>query len=99
LPTLDFGRSESVVRVNSIDTEYANDDLEAVLLAKTLPKALMVPKIESKDQVKWVSIYDTMNLCFQLAFFWFSSIYKNKFNILYASQAFYMGKLEKSIKL
>ena len=57
LPKLDFGRSESAVRINSIDTEYAAEDLKAVFSSKTLPKALMVPKVEERDQLVWVCIF------------------------------------------
>jgi len=53
LPTLDFGRSESAVRINSIDTEYAAEDIKAVFSSEALPKALMVPKIEERDQLVW----------------------------------------------
>lgn len=54
LPDLDFGRSESVVRMNSIDTSFAADDLESVLTSKHLPNAIMIPKIESADQILWL---------------------------------------------
>ncbi|XP_057294846.1 LOW QUALITY PROTEIN: citramalyl-CoA lyase, mitochondrial-like [Hydractinia symbiolongicarpus] len=54
LPSLSFGRSESTVRINSIDSSFALDDLESVLCGATLPQALMVPKIESVEQIKWL---------------------------------------------
>ena len=52
--TLDFGQSESAIRINSVDTSFADDDLNSVLSSDILPNALMLPKIENADQVKWV---------------------------------------------
>jgi len=53
LPTLDFGASESVIRINSIDSEFASDDIEAALTSDCITDALMIPKIENVDQIKW----------------------------------------------
>jgi len=53
LPTLDFGASESVIRINSIDSEFASDDIEAALTSNCITNALMIPKIENVDQIKW----------------------------------------------
>ncbi|MDQ3005950.1 MAG: CoA ester lyase [Chloroflexota bacterium] len=50
---LDFGISERCIRINSIGSGIEKRDLVAALA--TNPDAIVVPKIESADQVKWVS--------------------------------------------
>jgi len=56
LPVTDFGQSESVVRINSIDSPFAEEDLKSVLTSDHLPNAIMIPKIETSDQIHW--LYD-----------------------------------------
>lgn len=50
---LDFGRSERCIRINSLGSGWETDDLSAALAAA--PDTIVVPKVESPDQVKWVS--------------------------------------------
>jgi citrate lyase beta subunit len=50
---LDFGTSERGIRINSLDSGLEKFDLAAALA--TNPDAIVVPKIETADQVKWVS--------------------------------------------
>jgi len=50
---LDFGRSERCIRINSIGSGYEKDDLASALAAQ--PDAIVVPKIETAEQVRWVS--------------------------------------------
>ena len=50
---LDFGKSERCIRINSIGSGWEKDDLAAALVAK--PDSIVVPKIETAEQVKWVS--------------------------------------------
>ncbi|HKY53110.1 MAG TPA: CoA ester lyase [Anaerolineales bacterium] len=50
---LDFGKSECCIRINSIGSGLEEADLLAALA--TNPDSIVVPKIESADQVKWVS--------------------------------------------
>ena len=50
---LDFGDSERCIRINSIGSGLESYDLVAALA--TRPDTIVVPKIESADQVKWVS--------------------------------------------
>jgi citrate lyase beta subunit len=50
---LDFGNSEPCIRINSIGSGLEKQDLVAALA--TDPDAIVVPKIETADQVKWVS--------------------------------------------
>ena len=50
---LDFGDSERCIRINSIGSGFEKDDLESALTAQ--PDSIVVPKIETAEQVKWVS--------------------------------------------
>jgi citrate lyase beta subunit len=50
---LDFGRSERCIRINSIGSGLEKRDLAAALA--TNPDTIVVPKIETAEQVKWVS--------------------------------------------
>src|SRR5215510_2729984 len=50
---LDFGASERCIRINSIGSGMEKRDLVAALA--TNPDVIVVPKIESAEQVKWVS--------------------------------------------
>ena len=50
---LNFGRSERCIRINSIGSGMEKHDLAAALTAN--PDSIVVPKIESAEQVKWVS--------------------------------------------
>ena len=50
---LNFGKSERCIRINSIGSGLEKLDLVATLA--TNPDSIVVPKIESADQVKWVS--------------------------------------------
>lgn len=51
LNELDFGSVEKIVRINALDSGLAEAELAAVIPAR--PDALLVPKIESPDQVAW----------------------------------------------
>ncbi|XP_028992811.1 citramalyl-CoA lyase, mitochondrial isoform X2 [Betta splendens] len=53
LPHLDLGRTEKCVRVNSVSSGLAEADLQAILQAEVLPPALMLPKVEDTEEVKW----------------------------------------------
>ena len=50
---LNFGVSERCIRINSIGSGFEKDDLASALAAK--PDSIVVPKIETAEQVKWVS--------------------------------------------
>jgi citrate lyase beta subunit len=50
---LDFGSSERCIRINSIGTGFEKEDLASALAAR--PDAIVVPKIETAEQVKWAS--------------------------------------------
>ena len=49
---LDFGKSERCIRINSVGSGFERDDLPAALAAR--PDTIVVPKVESAEQVKWV---------------------------------------------
>jgi citrate lyase subunit beta-like protein len=53
LQDLDFGKSEKLVRINSVGSGWEKDDLDAVLPYH--PDGIVIPKIESFDQIKWGS--------------------------------------------
>jgi len=50
---LDFGNSERCIRINSVGSGFEKDDLPAALAAH--PDTIVLPKVESAEQVKWVS--------------------------------------------
>src|SRR5258708_27257397 len=45
LATLDFGRSERLVRINAVDSGYEDADLDAVLPGH--PDGIVIPKVET----------------------------------------------------
>lgn len=55
LGQLNFGSSEVCVRVNSIETGLAEDDLRAALTAKVLPHSIVVPKVDTVEHLDWLS--------------------------------------------
>jgi len=50
---LDFGDSERCIRINSIGSGWEEEDLSAALASG--PDTIVVPKVETPEQVKWVS--------------------------------------------
>jgi len=53
LGSLDFGGSERLARINSIGSGFEGEDLAAVLPSR--PDGIVVPKVETAKQVRWVS--------------------------------------------
>ncbi|XP_065843167.1 citramalyl-CoA lyase, mitochondrial-like [Oscarella lobularis] len=51
LEQMQFGRSERVVRINSMDSGLAEDDLVEILRAVNLPDAILLPKVETAEIV------------------------------------------------
>jgi citrate lyase beta subunit len=51
LHDLDFGRSEKLVRINSVGSGMETDDIQAVL--RFHPDGIVVPKVETLEQVQW----------------------------------------------
>ena len=54
LGRLNFGSSEVCVRINSIETGLAEDDLRATLTAKAFPHSIVLPKVETVEHLDWV---------------------------------------------
>ena len=52
LQTLDFRHSEKLVRINSMDSGLAEEDLPAVLPAH--PDGLVVPKVRNANHIQWL---------------------------------------------
>ena len=55
LSTVDFGRSERLVRINPVSSGLAEADLTEVLSSSTLPDGLVLPKVESADELRWLA--------------------------------------------
>ncbi|XP_030642701.1 citramalyl-CoA lyase, mitochondrial [Chanos chanos] len=53
LAELNLGRTEKCVRVNSVSSNLADEDLSVILRAEVLPSALMLPKVEDTGEVQW----------------------------------------------
>jgi len=53
LQELDFGKSEKLVRINSIGSGWEREDIDAVLPYR--PDGIVIPKVESFEQVEWAS--------------------------------------------
>ncbi|HQA60039.1 MAG TPA: citrate (pro-3S)-lyase subunit beta, partial [Tepidanaerobacteraceae bacterium] len=49
LKTLDFGNTETVVRINGLDTPFGREDLEAIVRAR--PDVIRIPKTEKAQDV------------------------------------------------
>jgi citrate lyase beta subunit len=54
LQTLDFGRSEKLVRINPVGSGLEDEDLRAVLSGH--PDGIVIPKVSSAADVAWVSM-------------------------------------------
>ena len=52
LQTLDFGKSERLVRINPVGSGLENDDLQSVLPYR--PDGIVIPKVQEGQQVRWV---------------------------------------------
>jgi citrate lyase beta subunit len=50
---LKFGKAERCIRINSVGSGFEQDDMVAALLAR--PDTIVLPKVESAEQVKWAS--------------------------------------------
>jgi citrate lyase beta subunit len=53
LATLDFGRTERLARINAVGSGLEQEDLDTVLPSR--PDGIVIPKVESAEQVRWVS--------------------------------------------
>lgn len=53
LEECDLGNSEKCVRVNSVTSGLAEEDLEVILQSRVLPSCIMLPKVESAEEINW----------------------------------------------
>ncbi|NP_001087346.1 citrate lyase beta like L homeolog [Xenopus laevis] len=53
LEELDLGSTEKCVRINSVSSGLAEADLEVILQSRVLPSCIMLPKVESSEEVAW----------------------------------------------
>jgi len=51
--SINFGSSECSVRINSIDSGLAAEDMETILSGPNLPNAIHLPKVEGPEHLKW----------------------------------------------
>jgi len=75
LDELDFGHTEPIVRVNSVGSGLAEDDINTVMQAKSLPPTWMLPKVDDPMDIQWVrfcnlSFYAVV--CIDFRFFCFT---------------------------
>ncbi len=63
LRTIEFGRSERLVRINPVGSAFIDADLRNVIPAK--PDGIVIPKVKDANQINWVgdqiSIYEEQN--------------------------------------
>jgi citrate lyase beta subunit len=52
LAAIDFGPRERIVRINPAGTDLADADLAALLAAPVRPDAILIPKVQSADEVQ-----------------------------------------------
>uniref|UniRef100_A0A8C3M4C2 Citramalyl-CoA lyase, mitochondrial n=1 Tax=Geospiza parvula TaxID=87175 RepID=A0A8C3M4C2_GEOPR len=55
LEEFDLGHGEKCVRINSVSSGLAEEDLEVLLQSKTLPSSMMLPKVENVEEIRWFS--------------------------------------------
>ncbi|DAA23739.1 citramalyl-CoA lyase, mitochondrial isoform 3 [Bos taurus] len=54
LEDFDLGPTEKCVRINSVSSGLAEEDLEAILQSRVLPSSLMLPKVEGPEEIQWL---------------------------------------------
>ncbi|KYO39420.1 citramalyl-CoA lyase, mitochondrial isoform X1 [Alligator mississippiensis] len=55
LEEFEFGQTEKCIRINSVSSDLAEQDLEVLLQSSILPSSLMLPKVESIEEIRWFS--------------------------------------------
>ncbi|KAJ6660895.1 hypothetical protein lerEdw1_017052, partial [Lerista edwardsae] len=48
-----FGHTEKCVRINSVSSGLAEEDIKVILKSNVLPTSLMLPKVETVEEVRW----------------------------------------------
>eukprot|EP01147_Barroeca_monosierra_P000829 gene829-4109_t len=54
LQSIDFGQSDVAVRINSVSSGLASDDLRAIFESNVLPRTLVVPKVDIPADIEWL---------------------------------------------
>ncbi|KAG8452056.1 hypothetical protein GDO86_004014, partial [Hymenochirus boettgeri] len=52
---IDFGHTEKCVRINAVSSDLAEEDLRVILQSSVLPSCLMLPKVETPEEVMWLA--------------------------------------------
>nr|XP_034970362.1 citramalyl-CoA lyase, mitochondrial isoform X3 [Zootoca vivipara] len=60
LEEFEFGRTEKCVRINSVSSGLAEEDIKIILESKVLPTSLMLPKTESVEEIRWEVCEETL---------------------------------------
>ncbi|XP_040984633.1 citramalyl-CoA lyase, mitochondrial isoform X6 [Aquila chrysaetos chrysaetos] len=68
LEEFDFGHAEKCVRINSVSSGLAEEDLEVLLQSKTLPSSMMLPKVENVEEIKWAVCEEALRTGSQVGF-------------------------------
>uniref|UniRef100_A0A2I3RKH6 Citramalyl-CoA lyase n=2 Tax=Pan troglodytes TaxID=9598 RepID=A0A2I3RKH6_PANTR len=69
LEDFDLGPTEKCVRVNSVSSGLAEEDLETLLQSRVLPSSLMLPKVESPEEIQWAVCEETLKVGPQVGLF------------------------------
>uniref|UniRef100_A0A5F8AMW2 Citramalyl-CoA lyase n=1 Tax=Macaca mulatta TaxID=9544 RepID=A0A5F8AMW2_MACMU len=69
LEDFDLGPNEKCVRVNSVSSGLAEEDLETLLQSRVLPSSLMLPKVESPEEIQWAVCEETLKIGPQVGLF------------------------------
>ncbi|KAK1341970.1 hypothetical protein QTO34_016722 [Cnephaeus nilssonii] len=59
LEDFDLGPTEKCVRINSVSSGLAEEDLETLLQSRVLPSSLMLPKVEGPEEIQWICGLDS----------------------------------------
>lgn len=62
IQTLSLGRTECAVRINSVDSGFADEDLKVIFSGEKIPQTVLLPKVEAKEHLDWVSLYPILYL-------------------------------------
>lgn len=55
LDNIDFGRAERTVRINSVQSGIAEEDLKVIMQANKLPATILLPKTDEPSHVEWLA--------------------------------------------
>ncbi|XP_077199934.1 citramalyl-CoA lyase, mitochondrial isoform X2 [Paroedura picta] len=53
LEAFEFGQMEKCVRINSVSSGLAEEDMKVILGSNVLPTSLMLPKVENVEEIRW----------------------------------------------